>query len=404
MPDEKKRICIVSEFFHPESETGTGKVVTDIATLLSKKHGFQVEVICSRRSYLTGEPYAAREVWNEIPIRRLNSPNWNRSGTVKRSIANLILAWKAAMALLTSGHYDAVLVTTAPPFMPLAAYWLRRLRKTPYVYIIYDLEPDRAMRLGAVDPNALPSKLLKKAQGKWLRASSKVVAIGRCMKALIQKEYAVEDGQIEVIAVGSNEPESLPPNHKNGASKFHISYSGNLGRYHDFDMILDCAKRLPEDQFQFTIVGKGAKREHVETRVRKEAIGSVTVKNPLPKAEYEKLLADTDACLVTLEDGIEGTCVPSKFYSILSAGRSTLAIANPESEIAYVLEESECGVRVSPGDSEGLFTTLMKLNEDRLICKKQGDAARRVFVEKYSTQESVAQLAAILKNVIGSKV
>ena len=400
MSRDALRLCIVSEFFHPESSSGTGKAVTDIARKLVADHGFSVDVVCGRRSYLTGELFEPASEWNGLRIRRLNFPNWNRSGVAKRSLANLILALKAGWTLWTGPKYDAVLVTTAPPFLPMAARWLWLRKRTPYFYLIYDLEPDRAVRLGAVKADARPTRMLKKAQSKWLKSSAKVIAIGRCMKDLISREYGIEPGRIEVVPVGADGSANEPTQRTSTQRPFRLTYSGNLGRYHDFDSLLDCAKRFDPDEIQIKIVGLGAKRAHIESRVKGEAISSVLVSDPLPSDEYHALLAATDVCLVTMEAGIEGTCVPSKFYSILGAGRCTLAVANEDTELARTIMENDCGVRVSPGDTEALYRAIMDLFQDRIRCIEQGRNAYVAYRDRYTTDRSVAQLASIISESV----
>ena len=40
-----------------------------------------------------------------------------------------------------------MLTATAPPTIPSAAQIYRKMTGTPYVYVIYDLEPDRVVRM-----------------------------------------------------------------------------------------------------------------------------------------------------------------------------------------------------------------------------------------------------------------
>jgi len=52
-----------------------------------------------------------------------------------------------------------------------------------------------------------------------------------------------------------------------------------------------------------------------------------------------------DLHLVTLKPELEGLIVPSKFYSVLAAGRPVLFVGDPESEIAALYDN---GVTVQP--------------------------------------------------------
>lgn len=396
----------MSEFFYPDSNSGTGKAVTDIARHLSRETGVEVDVITGARSYLNGEKMSPSDTLEGIDIRRISYPDWNRSGVTKRSFCNIALALKAAWRLMLLPKYDVVLVTTAPPFMPMAAYIVNKLKKTPYAYLVYDLEPDRACRLGAVDCGSLPAKMLRKAQGKWLRASGKVVAIGRCMKALIQDVYSVAEKSIEVVPVGVDEasirPAAYPIASPNEPMRLRVVYSGNLGRYHDFDTLLDCAKELCPTEFEFFIVGTGAKRGHVESRILTEKISNVQTIDPLPFEEYEQLLHSADVCFVTMEKGIEGTCVPSKSYSIFAAGRPTLAVASEESELAMGLRDHSCGLVVPPANKEALLNALQTMRCNPEMLAEMAENARNAFLANYTISHTVGQLSEILHAVAGN--
>lgn len=400
------RVCILSEFFYPDSNSGTGKAVTDIAHHLSQQNGVEVDVICGARSYLNGQKMPSLDSLDGIKIRRVSYPDWNRAGVAKRSLCNIALALKSAFKLMFLPKYDVILVTSAPPFMPMAAYINRKLRGTPYAYLVYDLEPDRACRLGAVGADSLPTRMLRRAHGKWMKASSRVVTIGRCMKALIRDVYSVREKMLEVVPVGVDQNcihyASYPVVSQSEPTRLRIVYSGNLGRYHDFDTLLDCAKKLPVNEYEFLIVGSGAKSPHVNERIRSESIKNVTALAPLPFAEYEKLLHSADVCFVTMEKGIEGTCVPSKFYSILAAGRPTLAVASRESELAMSLTEHSCGLVVEPADPDGLLAALQKMRERPEMLIQMAENARTAFLANYTTTLTVGRLREILYAVAGT--
>jgi hypothetical protein len=84
---------------------------------------------------------------------------------------------------------------------------------------------------------------------------------------------------------------------------------------------------------------------------------------------------------------MEGICVPSKFYSILASGRATIGIVAPNCEVAYVLDEAECGIRVDHCDVPGLVDAILTLERDSEYCAKLGQNARRVLESNYSARK-----------------
>ena len=413
------RICIVNEFFWPDITGGTGTVLSDLArTLRTNYKDIEIDVITSRNLYRTppskkpvnspveritpADAAAATrllpktETWEDIRIVRLATPRPNGLPTPLRLVANLMFSYAALSQLLRSPKYDLVLIATAPPMVALAASAYKRLTKTPFVYTIYDLEPDRAVVLKLVPARNLAVSILRSKQRYWFRQASKIVVLGRCMSDYLQAQYDVSAEKIAVIPVGADKDEIEPRGKKTAIRSaynlngFVVLYSGNFGRYHDFDTILNAAKRLSKlrSDIQFLLVGGGWQRDKVAERVATERIDNVLIRPFVDKDQYADLLASADVSLVTLEPGMDGLCVPSKFYSILASGRATIAVVPPTTEVGLTIAEADCGIRIDHGNVDALVEAVLSLANDPARSKQMGINARNVLVEKYSTADT----------------
>lgn len=407
-PNEPRlRLCILTEFFHPDSSGGTSVAMSALARELHDTQGIQVTAMAGRHRYKGGEPWPARGEWDGIAIERLSAPDFNRCGVAKRTVGNLILTFQACLRLTFGPRYDAILVSTAPPFLPLAAAVAGSLRRTPYFYVVYDLEPDRVVGLGVMSPNSAFVKGMGYLQRRFVARAARVIAIGRDMLELLVERHRMPVEKGVFVPVGAADPGCFDRSSDDGADSeqrpLRVLYSGNLGRYHDFDTILDAAKALaPSGEVEFVIVGGGAKRRAIEDRLAREDIPNVTLRSLVPAAEYGALLASADVCLVTMEPGIEGTCVPSKLYSIMGSGKPVLGLVHPLSEVARTIEEDRCGFTVPQGDPKALVEVLKMLAHDQGAIKKTGKSGREAFERKYTIGTIAAQLAAELR-LIGRK-
>lgn len=405
------RIAIVNEFFHPDTTGGTGTVLSELGkNLLDMYAEVEIDVITSTNSYRTADhslpPY---EEWEGIRIHRLKTPPPDTASLPKRIYANFRFSMAALRKLLQSPRYDAVIVGTAPPPTPLAAFLYRRVTGTPYLYITYDLEPDRAVRLRVISGRGWIARILKHIQKRWLHSAAKVVVLGRCMRDYIGRHYDLASDQMEIIPIGFNPDMVIPASKRsrfrivNQLEGFLVLYAGNFGRYHNFDTILDAAKTLQQHPagITFALVGKGAQREHILKRIAAEAIDNVRVFPFVPADEFSDMLASADACLVTLEQGMEGLCVPSKLYSNMAAGRPTLGMVSPHSEVAYVLTESESGIQINQGDTNQLVQAILRLADCPEEAERLGRNARRTLVENYSSHLIAAHYYTVLCSVAG---
>jgi glycosyltransferase involved in cell wall biosynthesis len=385
------RVCIINEYFHPETMGGTGTVLSSLARELTVQfEEVEIDVMTSRNQYHTeGSPLPAEETWEGIRIHRLKSPKPGPS-TKKRLLANIVFSLLVTLRLLRQPRFDVLLVGTAPPTAPLAAWIYSRFTGTPYVYITYDLEPDRAVALKVLPPGSRFVRILKRLQGRWLMDAGKVVVLGRCMAHYVMENYALPADRVEIIPIGFDPEQVAPASHctrfraMQGLDGFVALYAGNFGRYHNFDAILDAAKALKDRDVTVALVGKGAQRSHIERRIKAEGITNVRMFDFVPLDRFADMIVSADVCLVTLEKGMEGLCVPSKLYGYMAAGRPSIVLAGQSSEVSLVVAESECGIHVDPDDANGLVRAISRLSDRPEEAARMGRNARRRLVEHFA--------------------
>ena len=400
------RICIVNEFFYPDSAGGTGTVLSDLVRSLREMDpDLEIDVVTSTNLYRQPQAdLAAYEEWNGVHIYRLPTPHPNGLSMPLRLGANLLFCTLALAKLVSLPAYDVVLLGTAPPMVAMGAVFLKQLRGTPFVYIVYDLEPDRSVTMKLLSSKHPVVKIFQYGQRRWLRAAAKVVVLGEYMGEHLSRTYGVPPQNIAFVPIGSNPAEIVPGSKssrfraQHGLSGFLVLYSGNFGRYHNFDTVLDAAARLKDTHpgISFALVGDGAQKEHIAGRVRAESLHNVRLYEFVAKDAYADLLASADVSLVTLEPGMEGLCVPSKFYSILASGRPVVATVSPKSEVARVIDEAQAGVHLPQTATDELVSALVTLMEHPARAEQMGRNARCVLEEKYSMSQVARQYHAIL--------
>ena len=388
------RICILTEYFNPGGAGGTPSMIPALARELKLRYPqLDIDVLTSRNMYRgTDVRLPARDDWEGLRVFRLSSPRSNQNSTLQRLFYGWIFAMMAWLRLLALPRFDVLFVGTNPPTAPIAAGLLQRLRKTPYVYLIHDLFPDVGVALRVLSPTSKLTRLAYRLQRRWLREAARVVAIGRCMQGHLVKTYDLPLARTVVIPNWSD-PDKITPLPK--ATRFRaqqdlpgfvVLYSGNFGQHQDFDGILETAKRLQttRPEVTFVLVGEGAKKAALQERIAAESLRNVRLFPFVPLEDFPDLLASADVALVTLEPGAEGVGVPSKFYNILAAGRPTLALVAPSSEIALVLDEAACGLRCDHDDVQGMTDAITRLAEQPREAERMGANARAVFLRSFT--------------------
>lgn len=389
------RICILNEYFYPDSTGGSGAILSTLVRRLKDQYeDLEIDVITSKNLF-RGEAgtLAPEEDWRGVKITRLSTPQPDKKSVRKRLTANMQYTAATFKALLArrGRKYDAILVVTAPPTLPLAAYMFARVTGTPYVYLVYDLYLDMAMAMGMIRKEGKLATRLTGLTASWFRRAAKVVILGRCMQDVVQSRYGVTDEQAEVIPIPANlemvKPQPLDTEfrRKHGLSGFVVLYSGNFAQYQDFDTLLDAAKQLKDRaDITFAFVGDGAKKEHIQSRVEGEKLTNVRMMPFVPEEELSDLLASASVSLVTLEKEMVGLAVPSKFYNIMASGRATVAVVNPLSEVGRVVAESGVGVQIDPENPARLAEVIGELATQPERVEEMGRIARALCEQEYS--------------------
>jgi glycosyltransferase involved in cell wall biosynthesis len=182
--------------------------------------------------------------------------------------------------------------------------------------------------------------------------------------------------------------------------RFVVQYSGNLGRFHELETVLQCAEILRGESFHFLFIGSGAREGLVKQHIDRGKAGNMQLLPYQPRSRLKVSLTACDVGLVTLRAGMAGLAVPSKLYGILAAGKPVVVIGPEDSEPAMVVRENHCGIVVRPGDPKGLANALRRLKDDGKLRADMGRNGRKAFEGLYDLPIVLAQWKELLKDVI----
>ena len=407
------RICVLSEYFHPDNSGGTGPVMSGLVRHLKDNYQeLEIDVITSKNLF-RGQADAPPEVenWDGVSIRRIASPPPAKDSTRRRLLSNILFTNAVLKSLLLGRRkYDLVLVVTAPPVLPMAARAYYALTGTPYVYLVHDLFLDMALAMNILPDGGRSTLAMRNVQRKWFDAASRVVVLGRCMRDYVGQRYNVGNEKMEIIPIPANLQQIKASSHRthfrtqHDLEGFVVLYAGNFARYQDFDTLLDAAAALRDRRdITFVFVGEGARRGHIEARIASESLTNVRLLPFVPMGELNDMLASANVSLVTLEKEIAGLAVPSKFYNILASGRPAVAVVNAKSEVSYIVQETQCGVQVDPENSAELESVLRQLADDPQRVAQMGHNARTVCEERFSREHICQQFYQLFEEVTSER-
>jgi glycosyltransferase involved in cell wall biosynthesis len=173
--------------------------------------------------------------------------------------------------------------------------------------------------------------------------------------------------------------------------RFVVQYSGNHGRFHDIETLLEIARLLRDDPgILFQFIGEGQKKSLVSHFRQRHQLENIFESSYCAKELLSESLAMSDLGVVAQMPGQERVCYPSKLLGIMAAGRPTLAICTPACEMAQMIEEHRLGFVIGNGDPERGAKLIRQAARDSAGVAAMGHNARR-YLQDHFTLSSAAE-------------
>lgn len=389
---------VITQFFPPDF-AATGQLIEELVKQFSQQ-GIHVEVF-------TGQPGYAFQTDTAPNVEKRDGMRIRRSRTAQlfpqrirgKALNGVVFAARAALHLFKSVRYhNVLLLTTAPPFLPLIGYFAKKLFNIPYVCILYDLYPDIAIKLDVISHDHRLAKIWRSINCHVWRNAEQLIVLSPEMKQQIATTCPDVFDKISVIHSWAD-PNQIAPIEKQKnwfawkhqlVNRFTVLYSGNMGRCHDVDTLLKAASLLQDEPIQFVCVGGGAKRSLLIEQVEQAGLKNFLF---LPYQDKEVLPYSLTACdlsLVSVSAGMEKLVAPSKLYPALAAGRPIAAVCSRKSYLNELIADAECGATFENGDAHGLAKFIRLLSRDRQLTQQMGESGRQ-YLQANFTPEIIAQ-------------
>lgn len=394
---------------YPPQRFATGRLLHDLARGFAEE-GWQVSII-------TTGPKSGSEQDGTIRIHRTKGPERPKLASYPWLLFKLFrLARKVQ-------NPDLIVSMTDPPMLCAAASRLARQKKAKHLHWCQDYYPGALTAL-KLKPPAFIFKRLLAANIKAMKASEKIIVIGRCMADRLKKD-GIESSRISLIPNWPNKElggTSGDPAHfadKKGQTtrrqnakpfekqvksglKFRVLYAGNLGRAHPIEPILNAAEILQKDNpdIEFVFVGDGRRFDKMaEERTRRE-LENIRFLPYQPAEKLKSIMESGDVHLISLSRAAGGYMVPSKLYAAFGAERPVIFMGPGDSETARTITDFKAGTCVPPGDAKELAKAIQRYFDDGdhwFAAYNGAKEAKTVFTPKESIRAFIKRALKIVQ-------
>jgi colanic acid biosynthesis glycosyl transferase WcaI len=297
-------------------------------------------------------------VWHYVP---------EKLSSLKRIVHEASFLVLSFFYSLLLGKFDVAVVVSPPLGLGFFAWLFSRIKRTPFVFHVQDLQPDAALSLGMLNPSRF-SQVLYKLEALAYEKAVRVSGISRGMiRAFESKNVPTEKIIFFPNGVAVPDPEYFPQQgafrkrHQIAPEISVATYSGNLGAKQGLDILFDVAEKLADQPIKIVICGDGARRIAMEQQAAERKLKNLLLLPFQDETGYREMQVDTSISLITQHKGTGQFFFPSKLLSSMLFCKSVLAVADSDSELAHVVKDSECGYVVEPDHVDALASTLMEM-------------------------------------------
>jgi len=368
--------------------------------------GHRVTVVTGTLDYLTGKPIEGprRERISGVEVVRSYAFPSLHYSLIWRVVSYVSFMLTSIWSAIRIREVDVVLGTTPPLFQLPSAWLVARLKRRPFVLEVRDLWPEFAIDMGVLTNPIIIFSARRAEQFFYRRADHFVVNSPAYREYLVGKGVPLKT--ISVIPNGVDirmfDPDSRGQQIRDElglGDDFVVTYAGAMGPANDIETILDAAMRFDRAaHVRFVLVGGGRDAISLERKARARGLDHVVFAGTYPKDRMRCVLAASNACVATLMNiPMFKTTYPNKVFDYMAAGRPT--ILGIDGVIRDVIEQSEGGLFVTPGDSEALAQAIETMRSDPDLAQRMGRSARRYVEEHFDRRLQSTELEKVLKLV-----
>lgn len=278
---------------------------------------------------------------------------------------------------------------SVPLTIGLAAWWLKKTRRIPFIFEVGDLWPEAPIQMGFIQ-NFFLKKLLFGLEGFLYQNANAVVALSPMIKASIQKKVPRQIIHLIPNMSDTNFYSAQPKDdvlvERFGTKdKFVVSYIGAVGLANGLDFYVECARASQNAGLpvHFIMCGNGALTDYFSRIVKQYKLQNFTMLPLQNRDGVRDVMNVTDATFICYKPlPVLETGSPNKYFDGLAAGK--LIVINFRGWIKDEIEQASCGVHVDSKYPTDFVKKIVPYLQDERKLKQSQQASRSLAELRYS--------------------
>lgn len=370
-----KKLVVLAPYYWPE-RIGSAPYCADMAEWFASA-GWDVRVVTSRPHYPSPTAFPEwadgsrdSEVHAGVRIERV-VPGRTASGMLRRVGADISFLAHAVKSLRGTLEPGTVIVAFVPSSLTVFAARLIRPKGSRVIAVVHDIESGLASATQITKSELLIS-MMRAVERAAFGCADTVVVLSEAMREEVERIGVTRPIAVQPIWTFT----SPQPYVALAVDRPMVMYSGNFGKKQGLEAIPPLAAALAarRPDIQVVLQGDGSERSRIEAMVRESGVDNVAFRDIVPIEELIASLRRADVHLVLQAVDTAAYALPSKIFTIMSAGRPFVAVAEEGSPVRRLVGESGAGLVVPPGDPEALVAAVLSIVDDPERRERMGRA------------------------------
>ncbi|MDC3207464.1 glycosyltransferase family 4 protein, partial [Prochlorococcus sp. AH-716-B03] len=225
--------------------------------------------------------------------------------------------------------------------------------------------------------------------------AEKIVMLSSSMAEKFIEDYPYTKNKITVIPSWADVNKIKPLTKGNNwfirkyglQDKFVVLYSGNQGRCHDFQTILDASLLLKKNnKIVFLFIGNGYQNQLIREFKISHDLHNIKLLDYQPFENLPFSLPSADLALVSIAQNAGTLIAPSKFYGHLAAGTPIALISPKNSYLENLVNSNNLGSSFLNGESNKLKEWILLMEQKDELKLTYSKNSREFIMQNYSEE------------------
>ena len=305
---------------------------------------------------------------------------------------------------------DVVIGSSPQLLVAVAAWWIARRYRVPFVFEVRDLWPESLVAVGMSSKRSTLHHTLQKIAAFLYRKADHIVVVSPAFQDCLIQNWGVAAEKISVVENGVESEVFAPQANRESLrrqlklqDKFVAAYVGTLGMAQGLEVLVEVARRLSDlhPKIMLLLVGEGADSRRIKDLLRVRNLTNVRIMGQQPRELIPAYICASDVCLVPLKKTeLFKTVIPSKMLEFMACGRPV--IVGVDGQARQIVEDAHAGIYVEPEDECELASAIVRLAGDEELGKELGRNGRRYVLKHFSRAQKAESYIGVLDRLLAS--